>query len=187
LKKIVSIMSDERDSNCLVCLADTTTSPASCVIRCPNNHPLHAQCALRMLALMGKNTCPYCTGRLEIAPLINSQPSAWTRAKVLVEHGLYMWVMCFLVLFSAHSSPLPWKLSWTVAKLRWRYEHFNIHAEGLEAIRAWVRRKIMCIALALVLVAVEEVLHALLGDVYTYSSAFVYGFLIVMYGNRRGN
>ena len=180
LEKKVSMHGNEEEANCLICLSSVANQNT---VKCPNNHALHVQCALKMMARMGRHTCPYCFQQLGVIPLVHVKPSVWSRVMVSVEHGVYVVVMFILLLCSAHSYPILWKLNWSITKLRWRYEHFEVHVEGLMLIRAWMLRKIVCIAVGLAIAVCESVLRHQFGYVYEYASAFAYGFVIVMYGD----
>ena len=167
--------------NCLICLAPLTES---LVIRCPHDHGLHVGCAVRMLAAMDRQTCPYCSEVLDIIPYIRMRPSMWRRGLVVAEHGFYGLFMIFLMSVSVRCHPVPWKLNASVLKLRWKYEYFNIHEEGLLAVRQWATKMMGCFAAAVVIALFETIMYGAYGKKFDCASAFVYGVLVVMYGKQ---
>lgn len=168
--------------NCLICLMPLTES---LVIRCPHDHGLHVCCAARMLAEMDRQTCPYCSEVLDIIPYILMRPSAWRRVLVVAEHAFYALFMIFLISISVRCHPVPWKLNASVVKMRWKYEYFNIHGEGLAVVRQWVKKMMGCVAAAVVIAVFETIMYGVYGKTFDCASAFVYGVLVVMYGKER--
>lgn len=90
-----------------------------------------------------------------------------------------------MVWFGCVYGLLKSRLNLSVAKLRWKYERFNIHGEGLVAVRQWVVRMLGCIAAAVVIAVFETVMQDVYGEEFNYASAFVYGVLVVKYGKER--
>ena len=170
------------EDNCLICLTSLTES---LVIRCPHSHGLHVGCAVRMLAEMDRQTCPYCFQMLDIIPYIRMRPSVWRRGLVVAEHVFYALFMIVLMSVSVRCHPVPWKLNASVLKLRWKHEHFNIHGDGLVAVREWAKKMVCCVAAAVVIAAFETVMYGVYGKKFDCASAFVYGVLVVMYGKER--
>jgi hypothetical protein len=171
------------EDNCLICLMPMSESKL--IIRCPHDHGLHVNCAVRMLAETDRQTCPYCSQPLQILPHLRMRPSLWSRARVVVEHTIYAVLMVCLMMLTVRCHPMPWRLNLSVAKLRWKYERFNIHGEGLVAVRQWVVRMLGCIAAAVVIAVFETVMQDVYGEEFNYASAFVYGVLVVKYGKER--
>ena len=65
-------------TDCPVCLLPV--APTTC---CQHAHSMHLACALEMRRVMGRDTCPLCTGKMALPAL--SPP-----ALCLLEHGLHM-------------------------------------------------------------------------------------------------
>ena len=168
--------------DCLICLAPVPAEDKE-VVRCESQHAIHLACMMNMIVKMGKDKCPYCLKTVDFGPVRGLRPRWSRRALIALEHMAFEAVLVFLCMFSTYRRPGLWKLNRLIASMRMNYEHCNMHAEGLDVLRAWAVRTLKCVLAGWVVYGLETFLRRWMGECVDIVVVASYMGLLLMYGN----